>query len=89
MVAGSVNKTNNGFTIASSNASTKATSIAVKKLLMLMPGKIYASKKAFTAVMSTLIKNFMCEFLFFQPHSITIKKLSFRLVYPNSYWDGC
>lgn len=59
MVAGNVNNTNTGFTTASSRASTKATNMAVKKLLMLIPGNKYANTKAFTAVMRTFATNFI------------------------------
>ena len=66
IVAGKVNSISNGLMKASSNASTKATTMAVKKLLFTIctPGKMYASTKTFTVVISTFNKNFIgwcCE----------------------------
>jgi hypothetical protein len=46
---------------ASSKASTKATMIAVKKLLFTIstPGSMYASTKTFTVVINTFMRNLM------------------------------
>lgn len=63
MVAGSVSNINNGFTSASSIASTKATTMAVKKFEMSTPGRISARKKAFTAIIKTLNKKFTALYL--------------------------
>mgnify|MGYP003402225674 FL=1 len=59
MVAGRVSIMRSGFTIASSNDSTTATIIAVKKSTIAIPGKIYASTKTFTEQTNTL-KNHFC-----------------------------
>ena len=61
MVAGSVSRISRGFINASSSDSTKATTIAVKKLLFTIstPGSMYASINTLTVVISTFNKNFI------------------------------
>ena len=58
IVAGNVSNISRGFTIASSSDSTTATTMAVKKSTMVMPGKIYSRIKTFTEQTNTLISHF-------------------------------
>ena len=74
IVAGNVSRINKGFTTASSIASTKANSKAVKISAITIPGRIYASINTFTVVINILIKNFMVHY-FDQIKLLLIRKI--------------
>jgi len=59
MVAGSVNKINNGLMNESSRERTTATAIAVKISRMCTPGNIFARMKTFTVVINIFNRYFM------------------------------
>lgn len=61
MVAGSVNKTSKGFTMASRNDKTMATTTAVPKLVIEIPGKIASRINTFTE-QTNILSNHFCIF---------------------------
>ncbi len=58
MVAGRVKRISKGLMRESRKASSNATIIAVTKSEISMPGRMYANKKAFTAITNILIIKF-------------------------------